>query len=173
MPHFQTTFLEGRRSRGRDCGSAWCAAFCRARLSHRLGDAGKIGRQGHAPRIRYGNFRRQEQQQLGQEEFSGWLRYAYDRGIRFFETSESYGESQQMLGVALKGRCRATATIDDQGDDDERQGDPLKKLDELRKNSDTEYFDIMLLHCADQPTWPSDSARWQDAILEAQSRRRL
>jgi 1-deoxyxylulose-5-phosphate synthase len=26
--------------------------------------------------------------------------YAYDRGIRFFETAESYGEMHRMLGVA-------------------------------------------------------------------------
>jgi len=48
------------------------------------------------------------------------VRYAYDRGIRFFETAESYGDSQQMLGVALKGLPRDSYKIDDQGDDEER-----------------------------------------------------
>jgi len=51
--------------------------------------------------------------------------------------------------------------------------DPAKKLDKLRRNSDTEYFDIMLLHVQTSPTWPSDSHRWQDAILEAQSRQMI
>jgi predicted aldo/keto reductase-like oxidoreductase len=51
--------------------------------------------------------------------------------------------------------------------------DPVKKLDELRRNSDTEYFDIMLLHVQTSPTWPSDSLRWQDAILEAQARQKI
>ena len=46
------------------------------------------------------------QRQLGQEGFTRLVRYAYDRGIRFFETAESYGESQKMLGVALKGLPR-------------------------------------------------------------------
>src|SRR2546421_575150 len=43
------------------------------------------------------------QRELGQEQFTRQVRYAYDHGIRFFETAESYGEMHRMLGVALKG----------------------------------------------------------------------
>src|SRR5438105_15880103 len=43
------------------------------------------------------------QRELGQDEFTRQVRHAYDRGIRFFETSESYGDMHRMLGVALKG----------------------------------------------------------------------
>src|SRR4051794_11413378 len=43
------------------------------------------------------------QRELGQEAFTGLVRHAYDRGVRFFETSESYGDMHRMLGVALKG----------------------------------------------------------------------
>jgi aryl-alcohol dehydrogenase-like predicted oxidoreductase len=110
------------------------------------------------------------QQELGQKEFTRLVRYAYDRGIRFFETAESYGQSQQMLGVALKGlprdSYRLMSKVTTSGNPD-----PLQKLDDLRRNSDTEYFDIMLLHVQDTATWPVDSERWQDAILEAQSRK--
>src|ERR1700689_2500666 len=41
------------------------------------------------------------QSSLGQKEFSGLVAYAYERGIRFFETSESY-TTPAMLGEALK-----------------------------------------------------------------------
>ena len=50
-----------------------------------------------------GSFGGRVQRNLGQEEFTRLVRYAYDQGIRFFETAESYGEMHQMLGVALKG----------------------------------------------------------------------
>ena len=50
-----------------------------------------------------GTFSGQVQRELGQEGFTRLVRYAYDNGIRFFETAESYGEMHQMLGVALKG----------------------------------------------------------------------
>ena len=110
------------------------------------------------------------QQQLGQEGFTRLVRHAYDRGIRFFETSESYGASQQMLGVALKGIPRETYQLMTKVTTD--QGiDMRAKLDELRRNSDTDYFDIMLLHWQHVGTWPEDTARWQDAVLEAQERK--
>src|SRR5271165_6635205 len=48
------------------------------------------------------------QRELGQDEFTRLVRYAYDRGIRFFETAESYGEMHKMLGIALKGIPRDT-----------------------------------------------------------------
>ena len=32
------------------------------------------------------------QRELGQDDFTSLVRYAYDHGIRFFETAESYGE---------------------------------------------------------------------------------
>jgi aryl-alcohol dehydrogenase-like predicted oxidoreductase len=49
--------------------------------------------------------------------------------------------------------------------------DPLQKIDELRKLANTEYFDIMLLHWQHTATWPSDSVRWQDGILEAKEKK--
>ena len=110
------------------------------------------------------------QQQLGQEGFTRLVRHAYDRGIRFFETSESYGASQQMLGVALKGVPRETYQLMTKVTTDEGI-DMRAKLDELRRNSNTEYFDIMLLHWQHVGSWPEDTARWQDVVLEAQQRK--
>jgi predicted aldo/keto reductase-like oxidoreductase len=112
------------------------------------------------------------QQSLGQEGFTRLVRHAYDRGIRFYETAESYGASQQMLATALKGIPResyALMTKVTTGDDI----DPRTKLDMLRRNSDTEYFDIMLLHWEHTSTWPEDTRPWQDAILEAQQKQTI
>ena len=43
------------------------------------------------------------QRELGQEEFTRLVRHAYERGIRFFETAESYTGMPEMLSIALKG----------------------------------------------------------------------
>jgi aryl-alcohol dehydrogenase-like predicted oxidoreductase len=111
----------------------------------------------------------QVQRDLGQDGFTRLVRHAYDRGIRFFETSESYGEMHKMLGIALKGIPRDSYQL--MSKVTTRDGvDPRQKLDELRGLANTEYFDIMLLHWQHTATWPSDTARWQDGILEAQSR---
>ena len=109
------------------------------------------------------------QRELGQEQFTRQVRYAYDHGIRFFETAESYGEMHRMLGVALQGIPRDSYRL--MSKVTTREGvDPQQKIDELRKLAQTDYFDIMLLHWQHTATWPVDSARWQDGILEAQAR---
>ena len=110
------------------------------------------------------------QRELGQDQFTKLVRYSYDQGIRFFETAESYGDMHRMLGVALKGiprdSYRLMSKVTTHGD-----VDPQAKFDELRKLASTEYFDVMLLHWQHQASWPTDSMRWQDAILEAQSKK--
>jgi aryl-alcohol dehydrogenase-like predicted oxidoreductase len=112
----------------------------------------------------------QVQRDLGQDGFTRLVRHAYDRGIRFFETSESYGEMHRMLGIALKGIPRDSYQL--MSKVTTRDGvDPQQKFDELRRLANTEYFDIMLLHWQHTATWPADTVRWQDAILENQSRK--
>ena len=117
-----------------------------------------------------GSFSGQVQRDLGQDGFTRLVRYAYDRGIRFFETAESYSEMHRMLGVALKGLPRDSYRI--MSKVTTRQGvNPKEKFDELRKLANTDYFDIMLLHWQHAATWPADSSRWQDGILEAESKK--
>jgi aryl-alcohol dehydrogenase-like predicted oxidoreductase len=117
-----------------------------------------------------GSFSGQVQRALGQDGFTRLVRHAYDRGIRFFETAESYGEMHRMLGIALKGIPRDSYQLMSKVTT-RNSGDPQQKFDELRRLANTEYFDIMLLHWQHTATWPSDTARWQDAILEVQSKK--
>lgn len=106
------------------------------------------------------------QRELGQEAFTGLVRHAYDSGIRFFETAESYGEMHKMLGIALKGIPRDSYRL--MSKVTTREGvNPQEKIDELRKLAQTDYFDILLLHYQHTATWPTDTARWQDGISEA------
>ncbi|HKW16398.1 MAG TPA: aldo/keto reductase [Terriglobales bacterium] len=118
-----------------------------------------------------GSFSGQVQRELGQESFTKLVRYAYDRGIRFFETAESYGEMHKMLGIALKGIPRDSYQLMSKVTTLHEGVDPQQKFDELRKLANTDYFDIMLLHWQHTATWPRDTTRWQDAILEAQSKK--
>jgi 1-deoxyxylulose-5-phosphate synthase len=119
-----------------------------------------------------GSMSGQVQQSLGQEAFTRLVRHAYDNGIRFYETAESYGDTPRMLGIALKGLPRESyrvmhkvTTFHDVN--------PQQKLDELRRTANMEYLDIMLLHWQHTSTWPADSAHWQDAILEAEQKKTI
>jgi len=116
-----------------------------------------------------GSMSGQVQRDLGQEQFTRLVRHAHERGVRFFETAESYPRMHEMLGVALKGvprdsyRLMTKMTTHD-------GVDPQQKIDELRRLANTEYFDIALLHWQHTSTWPTDSLRWQDGISEAQAK---
>src|ERR1700691_2430445 len=119
-----------------------------------------------------GSLSGQVQRDLGQDQFTRLVRYAYDRGIRFFETAESYSDMHRMLGVALKGIPRDSYRIMTKVTT--REGvNPQEKIDELRKLANTEYFDVMLLHWQHTATWPADTSRWQDGILEAESKKAI
>jgi len=109
------------------------------------------------------------QSSLGQQEFTRLIHYAYDRGIRFFETSESY-TTPAMLGEALKAFPRDSYQLMSKVTTDEGV-DPMKRFDEMRRTSQTEYFDIMLLHWQHTSDWVSKTSRWQDGVLEAQSKK--
>ncbi|MCX6632608.1 MAG: aldo/keto reductase [Candidatus Solibacter sp.] len=110
------------------------------------------------------------QRDLGQEGFTSLVRHAYDRGIRFFETAESYGDMHRMLGVALKGIPRDTYRLMTKVTT--REGvNPQEKIDELRKLANTDYFDVMLMHFLHVGSWPADTVRWQDGILEAKAKK--
>ena len=112
------------------------------------------------------------QRDLGQDKFTQLVRHAYDQGIRFFETAESYGEMHKMLGIALKGIPRDTYRL--MSKVTTREGmNPQEKIDELRRLANTEYFDVMLLHYQHVASWPTDTARWQDGILEAKLKKAI
>ena len=110
------------------------------------------------------------QRELGQDEFTRLVRYAYDHGIRFFETAESYTDMHRMLGVALNGIPRDSYRLMSKVTTTHEGVDPAEKINELRKLANTDYFDVLLLHYQRSATWPTDTARWQDGIAEAQAR---
>lgn len=109
------------------------------------------------------------QHRLGQEGFNALVRHAYDRGIRFFETCDTYTDMHRMLGIALRGVPRESYVLLSKITTD--SGDPNQRFDELRRQANTEYFDIMLLHVQQGDDWPQRSKRWQDAISEAQQKK--
>ena len=103
-------------------------------------------------------------------QFNALVRHAYDRGIRFFETSDTYDDMHRMLGIALKGIPARLLPAHVQGDDQRRRSAAA-----LRRAAQADQHRL-LRHHADArasraTTGPSDSKRWQDGILEAQQKK--
>jgi aryl-alcohol dehydrogenase-like predicted oxidoreductase len=112
-----------------------------------------------------------EQRALGQAEFTRMVRYAYDRGIRFFETAESYPGMPEMLGIALKGLPRDSYRLMTKYTTPPHGDPPARKIDGFRSQLQTEYIDILLLHCLRPPTWESEYAHLMDGMAEAKSKK--
>lgn len=116
-----------------------------------------------------GSFGGHVQRQLGQDDFTRLVRHAYDRGIRFFETAESYHGMPEMLATALKGIPRDSYRLMTKYSTP-ASGDPAPKIDQFRKQLNTEYIDILLLHCLRPPTWAADYESLQDGFSLAQQK---
>jgi aryl-alcohol dehydrogenase-like predicted oxidoreductase len=116
-----------------------------------------------------GTFGGRIQRELGQAEFTKLVRYAYERGIRFFETADSYRGMPQMLAEALKGLPRDSYQLMTKmrwrG-----ETDPRATIDRFRRELNSEYFDVLLMHCVRTPGWRTELAPIQDAFREAKHR---
>ncbi len=132
-----------------------------------------LGRSGvKVTRLAFGTGTRggQVQRSLGQDGFTRLVRYAYDRGIRFFETSDTYYGMPEMLGTALKGIPRDSYRLMSKYHTPADE-DPQPALDLARRQLNTEYIDIYLLHKVAHSTWESETQRLQDGFSEAKSKK--
>jgi aryl-alcohol dehydrogenase-like predicted oxidoreductase len=107
------------------------------------------------------------QRELGQEEFTRLVRHAYDRGIRFFETAESYKGMPQMLATALKGLPRDSYRLMTKFSWYRDMSNPKATIDRLRSDLGAEYVDILLIHCVRSSGWSQELERLRDEFSEA------
>lgn len=120
-----------------------------------------------------GTFGGRVQRELGQEEFTKLVRHAYDRGIRFFESADNYDQMHEMLAIALKGIPRDTYRLMTKLRWRQDAADPFGALDRFRREMNSEYFDIVLLHNVRTPNWPTELERLRDAFSEAKHKQIL
>ena len=81
---------------------------------------------------------------LSQEDRVALVRYAFDRGIRYFDTAGNYMESQAILGEALKDRRRQVCLVTKV--ETTKPEDVRKAVDRSLKELQTDYLDILLIH---------------------------
>lgn len=117
-----------------------------------------------------GTFGGRVQRELGQEAFTRLVRHAYDSGIRFFETAQNYGGMHEMLRVALHGIPRDSYRLMTKYRLRNTE-DPKMMIDRFRKELNSEYFDVLLLHCLRTPGWAGEFARLRDEFSEAKQKK--
>ncbi len=106
------------------------------------------------------------QRTMGQTAFTQMIRHAYDQGVRFFESADNYDQMHEMYAEALKGIDRSTYKQMTKIRWNDTQ-DVLATLDRFRKELNSDYFDIVLLHCVSTANWPEELKRLRDGLAEA------
>lgn len=114
------------------------------------------------------------QTRLGMKKFVELSQYAYDKGIRFFDTADMYG-SHTYVREALKVIPRENVSILTKVMTYDQEGwyktEPFQtSLDRFRKEIGTEYFDIFLLHCMTNGKWSTEYRLYMDALSEAKQK---
>jgi predicted aldo/keto reductase-like oxidoreductase len=98
------------------------------------------------------------------------IRYAYEKGIRYFDCADSYG-THVPLREALKTYARETYTIGTKiwvgegGIPEAERPDANIVVDRFRKELNTDFLDLVQIHCMTAPDW-TDQQKKQMDILE-------
>ena len=88
------------------------------------------------------------------------LRAAYERGIRFFDTADSYG-THDVIREALAPFPRASYTVCTKywyqrgGIPEADHTDVETSVDRFLRELGTDYIDILQIHCVSQADWPT------------------
>ena len=107
------------------------------------------------------------QRALGTEGFNSLIRYAYDQGITYIDTAESY-RTHTMVRDAIKGLPREKLFI--QSKMPGRPEKPLEVIDRFRKELGVDYIDSLLIHCTVKNDWDEGRKRLLDAFEEAKEK---
>jgi len=111
---------------------------------------------------------RSHQTALGVRGLSDLLLNGYDRGLRFFDSADSYG-SHEHVAEALKHVPRDKVTVLTKT----WARDPATAradLDRFRKELGTDYLDVCLMHCLTEADWTERYKGVMDVMSEAKQK---
>ena len=105
---------------------------------------------------------------LGIEGLRDLLLNGYDHGLRFFDSADSYG-SRPHVAEALKHVPRDKVTVLTKSWARDAAG-MRADLDRFRKELNTDYLDIVLMHCLTEADWTKQYRGAMDVLSEAKQK---
>lgn len=103
------------------------------------------------------------------------IRHAYERGIRLFDTADSYG-THPFTAAALKGIPREDYTLVSKmwltpgGIPDKDRGDADLTVERFRKELQTDYIDLVQIHCMTDADWTEKYKKQMDILEDLKSK---
>jgi len=117
-----------------------------------------------------GSNKASNQTKLGMDNFVKLARHAYDRGIRFYDMADLYG-SMPFVSESIKGLPRENVTLLTKlwtYDEGSARFEPVQDLlDRFRKEANTDYFDVILMHCMLRGNWSETRKHYIDPLSKA------
>ena len=105
---------------------------------------------------------------LGVAGIADLFKAAYDNGVTFWDTADQYG-SHPHVREALKGVSREKVTILSKTHAS-TEAEMKADLDRFRRELNTDYLDILLLHCMMDADWPQKKKGAMNVIAEARAK---
>ena len=105
---------------------------------------------------------------LGIQGLSDLLWHGYDQGLRFFDLADSYG-SHPHAAEALKHVPRDKVTIMTKSWARDAAG-MRADIDRFRKELNTDYIDVFMMHCLTEDGWTQKYTGAIDALSEAKEK---
>ena len=148
-----------------------------------LGKTGiTLSRVGQGTGVSGGN-RQSNQTRLGFERLVALFRHAYDRGITFFDMADLYG-THVYFREALRTIPRDKITILTKlwwrydGPEKDTRASYRKQatqtaLQRFCHEINTDYLDIVLLHCLTKAGWDNDMQLYMEALAEAKDKKQV
>jgi len=113
------------------------------------------------------------QTRIGMEQYKLLVQSGLDRGIRFFDTADTYG-SHPYVKEALKMVRREEVTVMTKIWTENLEWHPLQPVNQMieriRQELQTDYLDIVLLHCMTKANWTDEKKQFMDGLSEAKAK---
>jgi len=141
-----------------------------------LGKTGiKVSRVGFGTGMGGGNHS-SNQTRLGKEKFQHLLRESYDHGCRFFDCADMYGSHPYII-PALKGIPRDNFVISSKimiwNPPEAEREKPQVTVERFLKELNTDYIDLLLLHCMIPADWNKKLRPYMDGMYELKQKQKV
>jgi aryl-alcohol dehydrogenase-like predicted oxidoreductase len=149
----------------------------------KLGNTGiEMSRLGQGTGV-HGGERQSDQTRMGFAKLVDLMHHAYDRGLRFYDLADLYG-THIYFREALKEMEREKLAIltklwwrydgpEDQTSLPERKQMARTALERFRHELDTDYIDIVLLHCLMIPGWDEQMKPYMEVLSDEKAKGRI